>query len=243
MELGVLFDLVEGALAGINSGLHGVGCGIVLTPVLHYGLGFAWADAVALSLFVIAVQSPIGVWRHRRKASVSWRMAIPLTLSGAFGVALGHMALPHIPVAALKAAFAFLLIAAAWRLGRTVAARTGTHPWPVLAGVGLGAGFVSRLLGVGGGIITVPALGLIGVPVHMAVGTSLVAVFTNAALASGANLALGLDWMRGIPLAIGAVAGAILGVKLAHALPAKGLQRVVAVAMVVVALTILVEAL
>ncbi len=242
MDASLLFDLVVGALAGIVSGLLGVGGGIVLTPVLHYGLGFAWADAVALSLFVIAVQSPIGVWRHRRLRAVSWRMAIPMTLAGAVGVAIGHLALPHIPVAALKAAFAVLLMIAAWRLGRKVIPRTDAHPWPVLAGVGLGAGVVSRLLGVGGGIITVPALGLLGVPVHLAVGTSLVAVFTNAAVASGANLAQGLDWMRGIPLAIGAVAGALGGVRLAHALPAARLQKVVAVAMVVVAITILIEA-
>ncbi len=243
MDAGVVLDLIVGMLAGLVSGLLGVGGGIVLTPVLHYGLGFAWADAVALSLFVIAVQSPIGVWRHRKKGAVSWRMAIPMTLAGGLGVALGHVALPHIPVAALKAGFALILVVAAWRLGRQVTPRTEAHPWPVLAGVGLGAGFVSRILGVGGGIITVPALGLMGVPVHLAVGTSLVAVFTNAALASGANLALGLDWMRGVPLAVGAVAGAIGGVRLAHSLPPVGLRRVVAVAMVVVAATILVEAL
>lgn len=243
MEASLLFDLLVGALAGLVSGLLGVGGGIVLTPVLHYGLGMTWPEAVALSLFVIAVQSPIGVWRHRRLSAVSWRMAIPLTLAGAVGVAIGHLALPHIPVAILKAAFALLLIVAAWRLGRKVVPRTDAHPWPVLAGVGIGAGVVSRLLGVGGGIITVPALGLLGVPVHLAVGTSLVAVFTNAAVATGANLAIGLDWMRGVPLAIGAIGGAVAGVKLAHALPPARLRSVVGVAMVVVAISILIEAL
>lgn len=237
MDGALLIYLVVGVGAGIVSGLLGVGGGIVITPVLHYGMGLPWADAVALSLFVIALQSPVGVWRHARRKAVSWRIAVPMTLGGAAGVALGHVLLPRLPVAGLKMAFAGLLAFGAWRLHhRIVAPRTGAHPWPVLAAVGVGAGLVSRLLGVGGGIVTVPLLGLMGVPVHLAVGTSLVPVFTNAAVASGANLAQGLAWMQGIPLAIGAVAGTFGGVWLAHALPERGLRRVVAVGMVAAAI-------
>ncbi len=236
-------DLLVGLAAGIISGLLGVGGGIVITPVLHYGVGMDWADAVALSLFVIAVQSPIGVWRHARKGAVDWRLAIPLTLGGAGGVALGHWLLPRTPVTALKVLFAALLAAGAWRMGRPAKPHTG-HPqtWQV-AVFGVLAGTISRLLGVGGGIVTVPLLGLTGVVVHVAVGTSLVPVFTNAAIASGANLAHGLAWTRGILLAIGAIGGSILGVKIAHALPETGLRKVVSIAMVVAAAAILIEAL
>lgn len=234
--------LLVGIIAGIVSGLLGVGGGIVLTPVLHYGLGLPWVDAVALSLLVIAVQSPVGVWRHARKAAVSWRMAVPLVVSGALGVFVGDRLLPHLPVAGLKLLFAGLMLLAAWRLGRIVV-RPGTPDVGLLAGVGFAAGIVSRLLGVGGGIITVPMLGLLGVPVHLAVGTSLVAVFTNAAVATGANLARGLDWTGGLLLALGAVVGTFVGVWTAHALPEARLRRVVAMALVSVAVLVAIDAL
>ena len=232
--------LLLGAVAGIISGLLGVGGGIVLTPFLHYVGGRPWPEAVALSLLVIAIQSPIGVWRHARKGVVDWRLAVPLTGAGALGVGLGDRALPHLPVPLLKALFASLMLFAAWRLGREVRARTLRG---AAALVGLGAGFVSRILGVGGGILTVPALTLAGTPTHVAVGTSLVAVFTNAALATGANLSRGLAWSEGVVLAVGAVAGTFLGVRLAHGLPEVKLKRVVAIALVAVAALVVLDVL
>ncbi|MGB1587120.1 MAG: sulfite exporter TauE/SafE family protein [Thermoplasmatota archaeon] len=225
--------LLIGLLAGALSGLLGIGGGIILTPFLHYGAGLPWVDAVALSLFVIAVQSPIGIWRHARRGVVDWRLAWPLALAGAAGVWLGDQALPHLPVLGLKAFFVALLAFAAWRLGRVAAPRQVPALLPVA--VGLGAGFVSRILGVGGGILTVPALRLGGTATHVAVATSLVAVFTNAALATGANLARGLAWQGGVVLAVAAIVGSLGGVRLAHALPEQGLRRVVQGGLAVVA--------
>lgn len=235
--------LATGIAAGTLSGLMGVGGGIVLTPVLHYLLGRPWPEAVALSLLVIAVQSPLGVHRHARKGAVSWRAALPLVVGGALGVAVGHWLLPRTPVPWLKLLFGLLMAGAAWRLvARPPAPRTDDLPLVGAAAVGVGAGLVSRLLGVGGGIVTVPALTLLAVPVHVAVGTSLVPVFTNAGLASGANLAGDLAWQDGIVLAAGALGGTLLGVRAAHALPERGLRRVVAGGMAVVATIIIATA-
>lgn len=231
--------LLVGLLAGIISGLLGVGGGIILTPYLHYIDNRPWSESIALSLFVIAIQSPVGVWRHARKGAVGWRIAAPLAITGAAGVWLGDLALPHMPVPSLKLLFAGVLGFAAWRLGRRV---TGNAPawigWPV----GAAAGFISRILGIGGGVVTVPALGLAGVATHVAIGTSLVAVFTNAALVSGASLARGLDVAPAIWLAAGALVGSVVGVRAAHALPEQRLRRVVGVALVVVALLVAVDA-
>lgn len=240
MELAAALGM--GLLAGVVSGLLGVGGGIVLTPFLHYVGGRSWSDSVALSLFVIALQSPMGVWRHAKKGAVDWRLAGLLAVAGVVGVALGDRALTHLTVPALKAFFAGLMLFAAWRLGGGAVRAASTARWPALP-IGLGAGFVSRILGVGGGVLTVPTLSLLGTPAHVAVGTSLVAVFTNAAIASGANLARGLAWTDGIVLAAGAIAGSVLGVRAAHALPEKRLRRVVAVALTLVAGLVLVDVL
>lgn len=236
--------LAAGLAAGFASGLMGVGGGIVLTPVLHYGLRLPWAEAVATSLLVIALQAPLGVWRHARRGAVDWPAAAALAAGGLLGVFLGDRLLPHLPLSALRLLFAAVMAVAAWRLlARPPEPRTDRHPAWLLAAVGLGAGVLARLLGVGGGILTVPALGLLGVPVHTAVGSSLVPVFTNAAAASGANLARGLEWGRALVLAAGALPGTVLGVRAAHALPERGLRRVVAGALLLAAVAVAATAL
>lgn len=218
----------------------GVGGGIVLTPVLHYAMGFTWLEAVALSLFVIALQTPIGIWRHAKKGAVHWPTAIQLAFAGGIGVLIGDWSLPFIPVALLKLLFAALLAVAAWRMTADSALRG--RPW-LIPVFGVAAGVISRWLGVGGGILTVPALALTGTPVHVAVASSLVPVHTNAAIASGANLARGLGWETGLWLAAVAMVGSVIGVKLAHSLNPERLQRVVAAGMVVGGLLMAIDAL
>lgn len=235
-----LILVLAGLAAGFVSGLIGVGGGIVITPVLHYLLGFAWVDAVALSLFAMMVYAPIGIIRHRQKGAVDLRLGGWLIVGGVGGVALGHWLLPHLAVPWLKVAFGALLGFAAYRLvARIRPLREQGVGAVALVGLGFAAGLVSRLLGVGGGILTVPVLVLLGVPVHLAVGSSLVPVFTNAVVASIVNLILGLKVLLAVPLAAGAVVGAPLGVQAAHALPDIGLRRIVAVAMAIVAVIVI----
>lgn len=157
-------------------------------------------------------------------------------------MALGIYLEPRIGVPVLKLAFASLMGFAAYRLvAKPPEPRTTAHPWPVLAAMGFGAGVVARLLGVGGGIVTVPLLTLTGVPVHIAVGTSLVPVWTNAAVATVVNAFSGLPWLSGLLIAAGALGGTILGVRAAHALPGTGLRQVVAVALLVSAVLVAVN--
>lgn len=216
-----------------------------MVPVLHYLLGHPWDQAVALSLFVIMTQSPLGLWRHRVRAAVDLRMGLVLAAGGLVGVYVGILLAPRLGVPFLKAVFALLMVFAAYRMVARVPVRPDGQRVgaPVLALLGFGAGVVSRLLGIGGGILTVPVLALLGVPAHLAVGTSLLPVFTNAAWATAWNLATGLAWLPAVPLAAGALVGAPLGVRAAHALPERGLRRVIAAGLVVVAATIAWEAL
>lgn len=94
--------------------------------------------------------------------------------------------------------------------------------------VGVAAGFLSGLFGVGGGILVVPALVLVmGMDQRLAHGTSLAAVLPiSIASLIGYAAASEVDWPVAWWLAVGAVAGAVLGTKLLHVLP----QRVLAFA-------------
>lgn len=226
-----------GLIAGTLSALFGIGGGVLMVPVLHYGFGHTWAQATAVSLAAITVLTPTGVLAHARRKAVDWRIASALAGGGLAGVAAGAWLQPRVEVSWLKLLFALLMGVAAWRLlQRTVDARWHTRSLAYLILLGVACGLVSRLLGIGGGLVSVPALALTGTAIHVAVGSSLVPVFSNAAAATAGSLALGRDLWPAVPLAIGGLLGVPIGARLAHSLPEARLRRVFAVALVVAAL-------
>lgn len=225
--------LVLLALAGLGAGvlasLFGIGGGIVMVPVLHYGFAFTWAQATAVSLAAIALTAPLSVLAHARRGAVQWALAIPMAVGGLAGVAVGQWLQPRVEVPWLKLLFALLMGLAAWRLVQKPSAPRWHTKHPVyLLSLGAVAGLISKLLGIGGGLLTVPALALTGTAIHVAVGSSLVPVFTNAAVATAHHVADRIELLAALPLAAGAVLGIPVGARLAHALPDKGLRRVFA---------------
>ena len=109
--------------------------------------------------------------------------------------------------------------------------------------VGLLAGFLSGLFGVGGGILIVPALVLLlGFTQRLAHGTSLAAVLPIA-IASLTTYAIEdkVDWKVGALLAVGAVAGAVVGTQILHRLPHDTLAIAFAVLLVATAMRLLLD--
>jgi uncharacterized protein len=236
--LAALLALV-GVAAGFLSALFGIGGGIVMVPLLHYGLGVPWHMATAYSLMAIAIMAPWAVYQHGARKAVDWRIGGYLALGGAVGVAAGAWLEPRVPVPGLKLLFAGLMAFAAYRLvARPVGPRVEAHGTPFLVALGVACGVTAKLLGIGGGLISVPALALTGTAIHVAVGSSLVPVFTNGAAATAIGLAAGLDLWNGVPMAAGGLLGIPLGAAAAHAMPAAGLKRVFAAALVLAAVAI-----
>lgn len=228
-----------GAAAGFLSTLFGIGGGVLIVPVLVYVAGLDFPTATAVSLMAMLAHPPLGVYQHARRGAVNWRLALLLAVGGAVGVAAGIILAPHVPIPWLKLLFAVVMLAAAWRLvARPAATAPAAATASTLLALGVVAGLVSRLLGVGGGLVTVPVLVLLGNAVHTAVGSSLVAVFTNAALASAVSLQAGADWHPAAPIAFGAVCAATFGTRAAHRLDAKPLSRLFAAALTVAAIYI-----
>lgn len=125
----------------------------------------------------------------------------------------------------------------------TGAADDTTLPWVRVLLVGLLAGFTSGLFGVGGGIVIVPALGLlVGMDHKLATGTSLSAI-VPISVAGIVGYATGgeLDWAAAAPIAAGALLGAVAGTHLLVRLSAPLLQVLFAGAMVLTALRMVVE--
>lgn len=224
---------VVGFAGGCVGGLFGVGGGLLVVPLLLAVVpGLAFKDAKAASLLAIAVVALVGVLAHRRRGSVDLRRGAWLAAGGVLGAWLGVRAAEAASDRALALAFALVLVAvgARFALGRPPRARPlGPGAARALAlAAGLVGGIVAGALGIGGGVVMVPALVAAGAGIHLAVGTSLVAVGANAAVATATHFALGYAptlAALGLPLAAGSVPGSELGAWLAHRFHADRLRR------------------
>ena len=206
--------------AGILSGLFGVGGGTVTTPAVDVLLGGTAIQAVATPLPVIFPTSLVGAYTYHRAGEVSWRAVTWASPPGMAGAAVGAALTDVVNAHWLLLATAVLLAWTGWQvvLGRQAPVRErGATPAWHYAAVGLAAGFVSGLLGVGGGIVMVPAFAtMLGMPLKRALGTSLVVISALVVPGTIVHWALGhIDWAIFLALAAGVVPGARIGAKIA----------------------------
>jgi len=113
--------VVLGAVAGVFSGLFGVGGGILFVPTLTW-LGLSQLHAEASSLLAILPTVAVGVWRQQRYGNVRWRAAAAIGLASVGAAVGGAQLAESVPEATLRKLFACLLIATAaqiaWRARR-----------------------------------------------------------------------------------------------------------------------------
>ncbi|WP_366924683.1 sulfite exporter TauE/SafE family protein [Metallumcola ferriviriculae] len=104
--------------------------------------------------------------------------------------------------------------------------------------LGLLAGVLSSLLGIGGGIVLVPGMiYLLGLPVDKAVGTSLAIILPTALVGVYRHTTYGnVDWKAGLLIIVGSVTGAWLGAWLSRLIPAEILKKLFAGLIVLVAI-------
>jgi hypothetical protein len=122
-------------------------------------------------------------------------------------------------------------------VGTSVSRRPDLALAAKVAAAGTGVGFLTGLFGVGGGFVIVPALVLVlGLEMPVAVGTSLLVIAVNSAVALAARVgAVGIDWSVALPFTIAALAGAVVGFRVAGRLDAAVLVRWFVALLVVVA--------
>ncbi len=214
-----------GASGGLLAGLFGVGGGVVMVPLLVAWAGVDQRRASATSLLAIVPIATGAAGGYAAKGNIDLLAAALLVTGGVVGGQLGAHLLPRTPVARLQLWFGVLSLATAARLlvdGGAESSGSGlVDAGPVVAGalvaVGVAAGTLAGLLGVGGGIIMVPALVILaGADADMARGTSLVVVIGTALTASVANARNGLvrpriALMSGLAGVPAGVVGALLG--------------------------------
>jgi uncharacterized membrane protein YfcA len=216
----VLLGALIGFAAGLLSGLFGVGGGIVTTPAIQHVLGAAPIEAVATPLPIILPTSLVGAHTYARAGEVDGRAAAWTIGPGLLGTVVGALLTDLVDAHALLLATAALLAWTGARVirGQDVAAgeRSRAPGWGFGA-VGLTAGVISGLLGVGGGIVMVPAFtALLGMPLKRALGTSLLCMAAFVIPGTVTHWMLGhIDWAIVLVVTIGVVPGARLGAHLA----------------------------
>jgi uncharacterized membrane protein YfcA len=263
----LLLTLLFGALVGFSLGLTGGGGAIFAVPLLVYGLGVPAREAVGVSLLTVGSTSLIGFVQRARQGMVEFPTGLLFAGAGMIGAPAGTVLAERIPEAVLLGLFAVLMLVIAarmWRKAGDSAARLPiigdddrgptcrrdpegklrlTSRCAMLLGlVGLGAGVLAGLFGVGGGFIIVPALVVFsGMGIQRAIGTSLLVITLVSASGTASHLLAGkdLNLVTAGLFTVGSVTGLFAGSGLAQRLAGPTLQRVFAAAIVVVALYVI----
>lgn len=254
--------LAIGAFAGVLAGLLGVGGGIVLVPAFFYAfstLGYGSDQlmqiCLATSLATIVATSTRSVLSHARKGAVETDILKSWAPGIAIGAVIGVLVASSLRSDVLQGIFGGLALIVGlymglgrdhWRLGAEM------PKGPLRAILSPVVGFLSVLMGIGGGSFGVPLMTLYGRPIHHAVATAAGFGLIIALPSVIGFLFVEIDPAHRPPLTIGAVnlvAFALViamtlittpwGVKLAHAMDPKPLKRVFAVFLVLVAANML----
>jgi uncharacterized membrane protein YfcA len=175
-----------GLLAGLMSGLFGVGGGTVIVPLLVLVLGFDQRFAAGTSLAAIVPTATVGVISYAIHGSVAWIPALILAAGAVVGAQIGTWLLPRVSLTVLRWAFVGFLAAVIVSMFLVIPSRDAGLPITVITVIGFIAlgvvtGILAGLLGVGGGIIVVPALMILfGASDLIAKGTSLLMMIPTA---------------------------------------------------------------
>jgi uncharacterized membrane protein YfcA len=240
MEVGPLRDAVTVALGlamGILSGLFGVGGGVISQPGMRL-LGLEPIVAIGTALPVIIPGAASGTRRYWHEGLILWPAVAATVPAGLVAAIVGSALTEEVPGDGhlLQVVTAGLLLLSAYRMGRAASPVPAGEPLaetdaPEAPGrepqgldsigrcvaIGLVAGGLSGLLGIGGGVIMVPAfVHFVRMEVKAAIATSLVCVGLFAIPGAVTHALLGhVDWRVAAALVVGVVPGARIGANLA----------------------------
>ena len=186
--------VIVGVLAGFLAGMFGVGGGILIVPGLVLATGMTQRLAHGTSLAAVVPISIASLASYAAQDNVDWHVAVWLAIGAVGGAVIGTRLLHVLPHRTLAMLFAGVLVASAVRLFIAADAdgRTGLTVLRVMAllVIGLATGILAGLLGVGGGIVMVPAMILLfHIPPVVAKGTSAAVIIPAALMGTWRNRA------------------------------------------------------
>jgi uncharacterized membrane protein YfcA len=242
-----------GLAAGVFGGMFGVGGGLVMVPGMVLLMSMPQHRAHATSVAAIVADAAAAVVPLALDGKVHWDAAGLLLIGGMTGAFLGARLISRIPATWLARAFVLIVIAAAIRMAlegadqETAAAAVASLSMLDMIGfiaAGLMAGSLAALLGIGGGIVYVPALVTVfGFAQHEAQATSLAVIVPTTVIAAWVHSRAGrVDWPRALALGTGGLVGGALGAWSALAVDGLVLRRLFAGILVFVAYRMIMRA-
>ena len=225
-----------------------MGGSILTIPILVYLMKVSPMDATAYSLFIVGITSSVGGARYVRDGFVELRTAsifaapsiVSVFLTRRYllpvipdPVPLGTVSVPKDLLVLLL--FALLMMVVGYRMLRDTRYPQTAHKevrWMHYLGLvilGATAGFITGVLGVGGGFIIIPALVLLArIPIHMSVGTSLLIIALNSWIGFTGELLVrkgDIDFGFLLLFSLFSIAGILLGFRLARRIDAMRLKK------------------
>lgn len=230
----MLIVVVLSVAMGVVLGLLGGGGSILTLPILLYAAHVPPKQAIATSLVVVGTTSLVGALQHARLGHVRWRTGLLFGGAGMIGAYLGGRLADYIPANVLLMSFAAVMLVAGVTMlrPRKTASDEKTRPFragPVIL-EGLVVGAVTGLVGAGGGFLVVPALVVFGgMPMHAAIGTSLMIIALKSFAGAAGHLShVAIDLELTAIVTAAAVIGGIGGTALSARVDPARLRQVFA---------------
>lgn len=262
-----LLLVLSGVAAGTFGALLGLGGGILIVPLLTLVFGVSLTGAIGTSLVCVIATSTGAAAVNVRAGRADVRLAVTLGAASVIGAAMGAILAGLLPERVIAGLFALLLVYTAASLLRDLrrpqppvgdalaadptapdgpdAPLYRTRELPLALGGSVLAGNASGLLGVGGGILSVPIMRLLmGAPMRVAVATSNVMIGITAAAGAAAYLFRGeIDPRIAAPVVIGVTVGAAVGAAISARIRAAWLSLLFLVVVAYVAVRMAMRAL
>jgi uncharacterized membrane protein YfcA len=273
LDIGLAVELgAVAAVAAILGSMLGLGGGVFLVPIFTLFFGVDQKVAVGASAVAVVTNSVVGSSIHLRSRFTNLRLAMLLQVATASGAIVGALIGVAANPALIYAVFGGVLVYAAvsmglqrkeqpevvvpgtpdpLRLGALFRDPATTREvayvprrMPLGLGIGAGAGVLSGMLGVGGGVVLVPAMNLLmNVPVKAAVGTSSFMVGMTSVATAFVFYSRGkIDPTVVVPAIVGVFAGGQLGSRLTRRLRARRLTLLFAVILLYLGLSLVLRA-
>jgi len=230
--------VIGGLIAGLFGSLLGLGGGVLIIPLLTLVFGVPMKEAIGTSLICVIATSSGAASLYVRKHFADIRLAMTLELATTIGAIVGGLVAGIIKPEILTILFSVLLFYIALSMIRkrpeknqeTVSSAPGDYQITNFS-FGMGASFfagnISGLLGVGGGVIKVPAMYLMmGVPLRIAVATSNFMIGVTATAGAFVYYARGeVDLLVSGATMIGVFLGALVGSRILHLIKMEHLKK------------------
>jgi uncharacterized membrane protein YfcA len=238
---------------GALAGAFGIGGGGMIVPLLHLAFGLPMLNATSTSLLTIAPTAISGSYKHLRQKTADLKVGLIMGVTGAAAAVVSSLYSAYLPELAIIILTGCVILFSVAMMFKEIIKPAKAAPSPQTSTaknsvilpiiIGLIAGGIAGLVGVGGGFIIVPfGIAYLGFSMKQAAGTSLISISIISLPGIITHAVLGhIWWLYGLAVVIGTIPGAQLGAWLIAHLPERPMRIAFAILLLLCAALLLIE--